>query len=64
MDVSEKMMKLKKNLELPDFALPLHVSVCLKKKKKSHFNVLSKKLLLLKPSWFAWETISMVLEFE
>ena len=58
--MSEKMMKLKKNLELPDF-------VCFdlsQLKKKIHFNVLSKKLLLIKPSWFAWETVSVVLEFE
>lgn len=55
MDVSEKVMKLERNLELPDFALSL---------QRSHYNVLSNKLLLIKPGWFAWEMISIVLEFE
>lgn len=56
MDVFEYMMKLEKNLYLPDFALSLHVLVCQKKNPKlnkpkhSHFNGLSSKLLLIKPS--------------
>lgn len=37
-DVFEYMMKLEKNLYLPDFALSLHVLVCQKKKKPNPTN--------------------------
>lgn len=66
MDVSENMMKLKQNLELPDFVLSLSVLAYLdiKTPKHCHFNTLFHKMIFIKPGWCAWEIISMVLEFE